>query len=64
MRYSDQLKIWASHLWVLGPGGTGEPVQFKDGPPGAKSWLIGKDPGARKDWGQEEKRAAEDEMVR
>ena len=25
------------------------------GPPGAKSWLIWKDPGAGKDWGQEEK---------
>ena len=25
-------------------------------PPDAKSWLIGKDPGAGKDWGQEEKR--------
>ena len=31
-------------------------------PPDAKSWLIGKDPYARKDWGQE-KRATEDEMV-
>ena len=29
----------------------------------AKSWLIGKDPAARKDWGQERKRATEDEMV-
>ena len=26
-------------------------------------WLIWKDPDARKDWGQEEKRAREDEMV-
>ena len=33
-------------------------------PPGAKSWLIGKDPDAGKDWAQEEKGAAEDEMVR
>ena len=31
--------------------------------PYAKNWLIGKDPDAGKDWGQEEKRAAEDEMV-
>ena len=31
-------------------------------PPDAKSWLIGKDPDAGKDWGQE-KGAAEDEMV-
>ena len=29
----------------------------------AKRWLIGKDPDAGKDWGQEEKRATEDEIV-
>ena len=28
-----------------------------------KNWLIGKDPDAGKDWGQEEKGATEDEMV-
>jgi len=28
-----------------------------------KSWLIGKDPDARNDWGHEEKEVAEDEMV-
>ena len=33
-------------------------------PPASKSWLVRKDPDAGKDWGQEEKRAAEDEMVR
>ena len=33
-------------------------------PPDAKSWLIGKDPDAGKDWGQEEKGTTEDEMVR
>jgi len=32
-------------------------------PPDAKSWLIGKDPDAGKDWGQEEKRTTEDEMA-
>ena len=32
-------------------------------PPDVKSWLIGKDPDARKDWGQEEKGTSEDEMV-
>ena len=32
-------------------------------PPYAKSWLICKDPGAEKDWGQEEKGTTEDEMV-
>ena len=31
-------------------------------PPDAKDWLIGKDPDAGKDWGQEEKGVAEDEM--
>ena len=31
--------------------------------PDNKIWLIGKDPDARKDWGQEEKRAAEDEKA-
>ena len=29
----------------------------------AKSWLIGKNPDARKDWGQKEKGAAEDEVI-
>ena len=32
-------------------------------PPDVKSWLIGKDPDAGKDWGQEEKGTSEDEMV-
>ena len=32
-------------------------------PPNANNWLIGKDPDASKDWGQEEKRVTEDEMV-
>ena len=32
-------------------------------PPVAKSWLIGKDPGDRKDWRWEEKGTTEDEMV-
>ena len=32
-------------------------------PPGAKSWLIGKDPDAGRDWRQEEKGTAENEMA-
>ena len=32
-------------------------------PPDVKSWLIGKDPDAGKDWGQEEKGTTEDETV-
>ena len=33
-------------------------------PPHAKSWLIGKDSDAERDWGQEEKGTTEDEMAR
>ena len=33
------------------------------GPPHAKSWLIGKDSDAGRDWGQEEKGTTEDEMA-
>ena len=32
-------------------------------PPHANSWLIGKDPDAGRDWGQEEKGLTEDEMA-
>ena len=32
-------------------------------PPDVKNWLIGKDPDAGKDWGQEEKGTTEDEMI-
>ena len=32
-------------------------------PPDVKHWLIGKDPDAGKDWGQEEEGMTEDEMV-
>ena len=32
-------------------------------PPDEKSWLIGKDPDAGRDWGQEEKGMTEDEMA-
>jgi len=32
-------------------------------PPHEKSWLIGKDPDAGRDWGQEEKGMTEDEMA-
>ena len=32
-------------------------------PPDVKSWFTGKDPDARKNWGQEKKSVTEDEMV-
>ena len=38
---------WNSNIWL----------------PDVKSWHIGKDPDAGKDWGQEEKGAIEDNMV-
>ena len=38
----------------------GNPVLW---PPFAKSWLIGKDTAAGRDWGQEEKGTTEDEMA-
>ena len=39
-------------------------LKLQHWPPDAKNWLIGKDPDAGKDWGQEEKGTTEDEMVR
>ena len=33
-------------------------------PPHVKSWLVGKDPDAGRDWGQEEKGTTEDKMMR
>ena len=32
-------------------------------PPDVKNWVVGKDPDAGKDWGQEEKVVTEDELV-
>ena len=49
--------------WIL-IGRTGVEVETPIlWPPDTKSWLICKDPGAGKDWGQEEKGMTEDEMV-
>ena len=64
----DRKKIKPAHLkgnqpWVF-PGRidakTETPILW---PPDAKSWLIGKDPDAGKDWRREEKGMTEDEMV-
>ena len=43
--------------------GRTEPEALILWPPDEKSWLIGKDPDAGKDWEQEEKGVIEDEMV-
>ena len=56
-----------SILKEIGPGcslqGLMLKLKLQYWPPDAKNWLIGKDPDAGKDWGQEEKGATEDEMV-
>ena len=49
--------------WRRGPLLAGVIVLSILWPPDAKSWLIGKDPDAGKDWGQEEKGVTEDKMV-
>ena len=57
-------KLQGWFLWVL----IGRTDAEAEAPilwtPDTKSQLIGKDPDAGKDWGQEEKEATEDEMVR
>jgi len=49
-----------NQLWIL-TGSTDEAEAPTLWPPVAKIWLIRKDPDTGKDWGQEEKRVAEDE---
>ena len=49
--------------WVFIEGTDVEAETLTLWPPDAESWLIGKDPDAGKDWGQEEKGTTEDEMV-
>ena len=50
-----------NQTWILiGRTDTEAPILC---PPDAKSWLIGKDPAAGKDWRQEEKGTTEEEMV-
>ena len=52
-----------SILKEISPGCSLEELTPVLWPPHAKSWLIGKDSDAGKDWGQEEKGTTEDEMV-
>ena len=54
-----------SILKEISPGCSLEGVmlKLKLWPPHAKSWLIGKDSDAGRDWGQEEKGTTEDEMA-
>ena len=65
---SHLLKIFHFHVFYCGhnmltviyDAKTEIPVLW---PPHAKSWLIGKDSDAGRDWGQEEKGMTEDEMA-
>ena len=52
-------------MLLISPGCSleGLMLKLKLWPPDAKSWLIWKDPDGGKEWGQEEKRTTEDEMV-
>ena len=49
--------------WVFTGGTDVEAESPMLWPPDAESWLIWKDPDAGRDWGQEEKRMTEEEMV-
>ena len=53
------------HVFYINPEYSleGLMLKLKLWPLDAKSWLIGKDPDAGKDWGQEEKGMTEDETV-
>ena len=59
---SNQVPPKGDQSWVF-TGRTDEAETPILWPPDAKSWLIGKDPDAGKDRGQEEKGTREDEMV-
>ena len=64
-KYRSQIKstVEGNQPWIF----TGKTDAEAEAPilwlPDVKSCLIGKDPDAGKDWGQEEKGATEDEMV-
>ena len=49
--------------WVFTANSEAEAENPVFWPPDAKSWVIGKDPDAGKDWRQKEKGMTEDEMV-
>ena len=53
-----------NQLWILTGRTDAEAEAPILWPSDVKSWVIGKDSDAGKDWRQEENRAAEDEMVR
>ena len=62
-RRSNQSILKGDQSWVLIGRTDVEAKAPIFWPPDAKSWLIGKDPDAGKDWGQEEKGMTENKMV-
>ena len=58
--HSLQVNPKENQPWILiGRTDAEAPIVW---PPDVKTWLIGKDPDAGKDWRQKKKGAAEDEM--
>jgi len=63
-RTSNQSILKGNQSWIFigrTDAETEAPILW---PPDAKSWLIGKGPNARKDWGQEEKGTTQDDSWR
>ena len=67
MRKKDNAQMLSLHLlqptWVFIGRTDAEAETPVLWPPHAKGWLIGKDPDAGRDWGQEEKGTTEGEMA-
>ena len=59
---SEEANLKGNEPWIVIGRTDAEPETPILWPPDAKSWIIGKDPDAWKDWGQEEKETTEDEM--
>ena len=57
------LAIWVGVYWVFIGRTDAEAETPILWPPHAKSWLVGKDPDAGRDWEQEKKEMTEDEMA-
>ena len=62
LQITDYVNPKGNQLWIFTGRTDAEALVLW--PPDAKSRLIGKDPEGGKDWGQEEKTATENEMVR
>ena len=62
-RRSNQSNAKGNQFWIFIGRTDAEAEAPIVWPPDAKSWLIRKDPDAGKDWRQDEKGTAEDEMV-